>query len=214
LDLRAQDTFPNTKPFNSFISTNQYLCAAVSYDWSFQEVTSADVIIAPVASITNSGSPSRYLKVNATNIFGAAAGKYFRVMVRPVFSTGPGLWYTDYQIMRITPSGGMVLEETSTELEETLMEKEMRGENFATIYPNPNNGQYCGLNVVNTVEGTTQVRIMNNIGQVIYTNRFETGEGIFNTAMVFEQALASGLYMVEITLADKSIITERMVVGN
>ncbi|MFM1999473.1 MAG: hypothetical protein RL204_1420, partial [Bacteroidota bacterium] len=119
-----------------------------------------------------------------------------------------------YQIMRITPSGGMVLEETSTELEETLMEKEMRGENFATIYPNPNNGQYCGLNVVNTVEGTTQVRIMNNIGQVIYTNRFETGEGIFNTAMVFEQALASGLYMVEITLADKSIITERMVVGN
>jgi hypothetical protein len=213
VDLRSQDTAPNTRPIYSYLSTNQFLCSVVSYNWSFQRVTSADVTIG-LPHIVNSVTSTRYLQINGTNIPGVAPDNYYRVMIQPVFSTGPGLWYTDYQILHITPSGGMVLEETSTELEETLMEKEMRGENFATIYPNPNNGQYCGLNVVNTVEGTTQVRIMNNIGQVIYTNRFETGEGIFNTAMVFEQALASGLYMVEITLADKSIITERMVVGN
>lgn len=213
IDLRAQDAVPNTKPIGAFISTHQFLCNVLNYNWSFLEVTSADVPVA-LPIIVNSVTSTRYMRINSINIPGVAQDKYYRVQIQPVFSTGPGLWYTDYQLLHITPSGGMVLEEDNTLLEETLMEKEMRGENFATIYPNPNNGQYCGLNVVNTVEGTTQVRIMNNIGQVIYTNRFATGEGIFNTAMVFEQALASGLYMVEITLADKSIITERMVVGN
>jgi hypothetical protein len=154
------------------------------------------------------------MRLNSVNIPGIAPNKYYRVQIQPVFSTGPGLWYTDYQLLHITPSGGMVLEGNDVTLDETLMEKEMRGENFATIYPNPNNGQYCGLNVVNTVEGTTQVRIMNNIGQVIYTNQFATGEGIFNTAIVFEKELANGLYMVEITLADKSITTEKMVVAD
>ena len=213
LDLRSQDTAPSTKPINSYISTNQFLCSVVSYNWSFQRVTSADVIIG-LPTIVNSVTSSRFLQINGTNIPGVAQDRYYRVMIQPVFSTGPGLWYTDYQILHITPSGGMVLEDTNTELEQTLMEKDMQGENFATIYPNPNNGQYCGLNVVNTVEGTTQVRIMNNIGQVVYINRFATGEGVFNTAIVFEQELANGLYMVEITLADKSIITERMVVAD
>jgi hypothetical protein len=189
------------------------LCSVVSYNWSFQRVTSADVTIG-LPTIVNSVTSSRFLQINSTNIPGVAQNNYYRVMIQPVFSTGPGLWYTDYQILRITPSGGMVLEDTNTELEQTLMEKDMQGENFATIYPNPNNGQYCGLNLVNTVEGTTQVRIMNNIGQVVYINRFATGEGVFNTAIVFEQELANGLYMVEITLADKTIITERMVVAD
>jgi hypothetical protein len=213
LDLRSQDTAPNTRPLYGYLSTNQFLCSVVSYNWSFQRVTSTDVIIG-LPTIVNSVTSSRYLQINTTNIPGVSQDRYYRVMIQPVFSTGPGLWYTDYQILHITPSGGMVLEETNTELEQTLMEKDMQGENFATIYPNPNNGQYCGLNVVNTVEGTTQVRIMNNIGQVVYTNRFATGEGVFNTAIVFEQELANGLYMVEITLADKSIITERMVVAD
>ena len=213
LDLRSQDTAPSTKPIYSYISTNQFLCSVVSYNWSFQRVTSADVIIG-LPTIVNSVTSSRFLQINGTNIPGVAQDRYYRVMIQPVFSTGPGLWYTDYQILHITPSGGMVLEESNTELEQTLMEKDMNGENFATIYPNPNNGQYCGLNAVNTAEGTTQVRIMNNIGQVVYTNRFATGEGVFNTAIVFEQELANGLYMVEITLADKSIITERMVVAD
>jgi hypothetical protein len=213
LDLRSQDTAPSTKPIYSYISTNQFLCSVVSYNWSFQRVTSADVTIG-LPTIVNSVTSSRFLQINGTNIPGVAQDRYYRVMIQPVFSTGPGLWYTDYQILHITPSGGMVLEDTNTELEQTLMEKDMQGENFATIYPNPNNGQYCGLNVVNTVEGTTQVRIMNNIGQVVYTNRFATGEGVFNTAIVFEQELANGLYMVEITLADKSIATERMVVAD
>jgi hypothetical protein len=154
------------------------------------------------------------MRLNSTNIPGIAQNKYYRVQIQPVFSTGPGLWYTDYQILHITPSGGMVMEDGDVTLDQTLMEKDMRGENFATIYPNPNNGEYCGLNVVNTTEGNTLVKITNSIGQVVYTNQFATGEGIFNTAIVFEQALASGLYMVEITLADKSIITEKMVVGN
>jgi hypothetical protein len=213
LDLRSQDTAPSTKPIYSYISTNQFLCSVVSYNWSFQRVTSADVTIG-LPIIVNSVTSSRYLQINGTNIPGVAQDRYYRVMIQPVFSSGPGLWYTDYQILHITPSGGMVLEESNTELEQTLMEKDMNGENFATIYPNPNNGQYCGLNVVNIVEGTTQVRIMNNIGQMVYTNRFATGEGVFNTAIVFEQELANGLYMVEITLADKSIITERMVVAD
>jgi hypothetical protein len=213
LDLRSQDTAPSTKPIYSYISTNQFLCSVVSYNWSFQRVTSADVTIG-LPIIVNSVTSSRYLQINGTNIPGVAQDRYYRVMIQPVFSSGPGLWYTDYQILHIPPSGGMVLEESNTELEQTLMEKDMNGENFATIYPNPNNGQYCGLNVVNIVEGTTQVRIMNNIGQMVYTNRFATGEGVFNTAIVFEQELANGLYMVEITLADKSIITERMVVAD
>jgi len=213
-DLRTQDALPNTKPIGSFISTQQFICDVVSYNWSFLEVTALDVPVVFTPIIVNSVTSTRYLRINSTNIPGVAQNKYYRVQIQPVFPTGPGLWYTDYQILRITPSGGMVLEESNTELEETLMEKDMRGENFATIYPNPNNGQYCGLNVVNTVEGTTQVRIMNNVGQVVYTNQFATGEGIFNTAIVFEKELANGLYMVEITLADKSITTERMVVAD
>jgi hypothetical protein len=70
------------------------------------------------------------------------------------------------------------------------------------IYPNPNNGTFT----VQMSQGLDQIRVMNNLGQVVNIMNAQNAKQ-FEVAM----ELPSGLYFVEVTSQGRKI-TQRVVV--
>jgi len=81
----------------------------------------------------------------------------------------------------------------------------------ANIYPNPNNGDLVNLNITGITSNEVYVRVLDSMGREVYTNRYSV-DGSLNTMVNFNQSLAQGVYMVEITAGDE-VKTQRMIVA-
>jgi hypothetical protein len=79
-----------------------------------------------------------------------------------------------------------------------------------SIYPNPNNGQKVNFNI-NGMDGSLNLKVTDATGREVYNNRYLV-EGSMNTTLDFGQALADGMYMVEM-LQNGELKTMRMVVS-
>ncbi|UEG49585.1 T9SS type A sorting domain-containing protein [Ferruginibacter lapsinanis] len=81
-----------------------------------------------------------------------------------------------------------------------------------SIYPNPIKNNTINIQFSNQKAGTYQVRLINNLGQVLYNNSLQNNEG--NSSQVIKPAttLAAGTYQIEIISPDKSRTTQKLFV--
>jgi trimeric autotransporter adhesin len=198
---------PATILRGTIVSAKPFVCGAVDYRWRFTEWSACTSGAAVSPSFTRDrGAASPYMQMNFSTPVPLVPGSYYKVEVAPLMSYGLGS-YGPPQIIQIS-STSLMGEMNANEFGVSEFYKNGEEVIAASIYPNPNNGEMLYLNV--TEAQNVYVRILDNMGRVVYNNRF-TAEGSLNTTVVFDRPLASGLYMIEMNV-DGELITRRFVV--
>ena len=154
---------------------------------------------------TVAGSP--YLFLNALPA-GVTTGSW-NVRIRPNFSYGTGTFGPS---QRINVSGVLGSSMLADEEVAQADERAVSFEATAAIYPNPTNGSMVSVNFTNLTGSQVQVRILDSVGREILRNAYSV-EGSFNQILTFDQPLAAGMYLVEMTDGSR-VVSERMVVKN
>jgi hypothetical protein len=210
-NLRAIDRDPATRAIGAFISTDVNVCAVTNWEWSFELVDNFGMpsgIEGPVSVLAN--TTSRFIRTS--QIPDVLPGNRYRVRVRPIFASGPGVFDDlSFHYLRIAGTAGMVdVFDNTANPEEVYFERNTENGVFAALYPNPNNGDMVNLNLAGIDSDNVNVRIMDASGRIVWTNRYVV-EGALNTIIAFDRPLTSGIYLVEMTF-DNQVITERMMV--
>jgi hypothetical protein len=182
------------------------ICGATGFTYEFTPVVScADGTSAGLPVTFNSATP--YLQLGVLPA-GASAGAW-NVRVRPNFSYGAG---TYGPVQRILVSGtaasGMLAEEEVAQADERAFEMNAA----ASIYPNPSNGDMIAINFTDLTSNLVQVRVMDAMGREVFRSAYSV-EGSLNQIITFDQTLAAGMYMVEMT-DGSHVVSERMIVKN
>ncbi len=197
----------NPRVQGSWIQTSLYVCGATGYSWSISEVNYLDGTVQAIPYTAT--STSRQLRLWPTNIPNLAAGKRYLVQVAPIFAWGPGAYDTaTSRYVQIAGSAGMV-EETNEEV--VLVDKSLTTGVFASLYPNPSNGEMVNINIAGIESESVNIRIMDASGRTVWSNNFFV-EGILATTVNFDRPLAAGVYMVEM-IYNGEVSTQRMVVS-
>ncbi len=190
--LRTIDRCPVTRSVGSFIGTDIVICGIMGWNWEFVQVDSEDNVIAPQAISINTGT-SRFIRLST--VPGLSAGEYYRVRVRPVLSSGLlGAFHSNYQLLCVAGSAGMAVEDGLTQAvlkNASASEEEF---NSANVFPNPNNGELIHVMLPN---GLNDVRFYDNLGRVVYQNRFVC-EGEQLVSITPYTKLESGVYHIEV----------------
>jgi hypothetical protein len=197
----------NPRVQGSWIQTDFYVCGATSYNWSISEVNylNGTTQAVPFTATTT----SRQLRLWPTNIPTLAAGKRYQILVAPVFPWGTGAYNTaTMRYVQIAGTAGMVEESNNEEV--VLVDKSLQSGVFASLYPNPNNGENVNINIAGIESESVNIRIMDASGRTVWSNNFFV-EGILATTVSFDRPLAAGVYMVEMTY-NGEVSTQRMVV--
>ena len=205
---KATQLCPSTLLRGSILGGKPFICGATSFTIEFTRVTNCTGNITnglPFEVTTVGGSSNQYL--NFTSPQTLLPQSFYRVRWRPNFAYGPG----DYGTTNVIFIGGAVME-TIGDLE-TELANSQRSEGVTintTLYPNPNKGELVNLNITDITSEQVFVRIMDSMGRVVYSNRY-SADGSLNALITFTKPLATGLYLVEMTV-DGEVITERMMV--
>ncbi|MFM1998953.1 MAG: hypothetical protein RL204_900 [Bacteroidota bacterium] len=202
----------NTRKPNWYISTNVYLCAVASYNWMFISVDpeTNEPIASELPIIYNSGSSSRYMQLNSTNIPGLTYGKRYRVHVQPVFAYGNGSYDMSSELyIQMISSGGMTTENNTEAMATRTFVAGASNTEFA-VYPNPNNGEVFNLNVSGIAEGLWEMSILDIQGKEVMNGQLISENGI-NTMIVPTTKLNAGIYMINLTNGSE-ILSTRLVV--
>jgi hypothetical protein len=153
---------------------------------------------------------SRQVRLNAASIPGISAGKRYRVKVAPVFVWGTGSYDEASSFyVQVAGSAGMVAEDNNNEV--VLVDKTTETGVFASLYPNPSNGEMVNINIAGIESESVNIRIMDASGRTVWSNNFFV-EGLLATTVNFDRPLAAGVYMVEMTY-NGEVSTQRMVVS-
>jgi hypothetical protein len=203
----------NPRKPNWYISTNQFQCGVVSYNWMFIPVdpNTNEVLASELTTVYNSVTSTRYMQLNSTNIPGLTYGKRYRVRVQPVFNYGIGTYdMTSELYVQMISTGGMVVEGDNTAAVAT---RAFTADNSATefaVYPNPNNGEVFNLNVSGIAEGLWEMSILDIQGKEVMNGQLISENGI-NTMITPSTKLTSGIYMINLTNGVE-ILSTRLVV--
>ena len=185
-----------------------YVCGAVNYTYQFTPVVSCgDATTAGLASTFTTTGSSPYLQLGVLPV-GASIGAW-SVVIRPNFSYGSGT-FGPAQVIQVTgtAAGGMILEEEVAQMDE----KSMEVMSTSSIYPNPSNGSMVVVNYTDLIGNQVQVRVMDAMGREVFRTAYSV-EGSLNQIITFDQTLAAGMYMVEMT-DGSHVVSERMIVKN
>jgi hypothetical protein len=197
----------NPRVSGSWIQTDLFVCGAIGYSWSFSEVNYLNGTVQAVPYIVT--TTSRQVRLWPVNIPNLAAGKRYQVLVAPIFAWGTGSYNTATQrYVQIAGSAGMVEENNNEEV--VLVDRSLTTGVFASLYPNPNNGENVNINIAGIESESVNIRIMDASGRTVWSNNFFV-EGILATTVSFDRPLAAGIYMVEMNY-NGEISTQRMVV--
>ena len=210
-NLRFIDRDPATRAIGAFISSDVSVCAVTNWEWTFELVDEFGVpngLEGPVSVLAN--TTSRFIRTS--QIPDVLPGNRYRVRVRPIFASGPGVFDDlSFNYLLIAGTAGMVdVFDNTANPEEVYFERNTENGVFAALYPNPNNGDMVNLNLAGIDSDNVNVRIMDASGRIVWTNRYVV-EGALNTIIAFDRPLTSGIYLVEMTF-DNQVITERMMV--
>lgn len=213
VNLRNIDRDPATRAIGAFIATDIVVCGIVGWSWNFELVDASgnSIDINPGDNEVITNTTSRFIRTS--QIPGVQPGDRYRVMVRPRFSYGPGVYDTASSFfLKIAGSANSVEVEEGVVVnpEEMYFERNTVSGASAAIYPNPNNGDMVNLNLAGMDSENVQIRIMDATGRLVWSNRYVV-DGALNTIIAFDRPLPSGLYMVEMTY-NNEVITERMMV--
>jgi hypothetical protein len=201
LDLRVQDVCASgPRTANATIGATAWLCGATYYQWEFTEV-------APNTGLpftANGANNSRLLNLATAGI---TPGATYDVRVRPVFGTTFGEWGPDYQCLQIV--GPSSVEATEETVAFAAVSNDENGVS-ANLFPNPSNGVFVNLSLHGLASDNVQLRVMDQTGRVVYMTTFASEENT-NKVITFNEALAAGIYMVELTAGEETAF-ERLVV--
>ncbi|MGG9971880.1 T9SS type A sorting domain-containing protein [Ferruginibacter sp. SUN002] len=81
-----------------------------------------------------------------------------------------------------------------------------------TVYPNPIKNNTINLQFTNQAAGIYQIRLMNNLGQLLYKNNLQGNDGNSSQAIKPSVTLATGTYQIEIIAPDKKRTTQKLFV--
>lgn len=184
------------------------ICGVTSYTFEFTPVVScADGTSAGLASEFTTGSSSPYIQLGVLPT-GAVAGAW-NVRVRPNFAYGNGTYGPTQRILVAgTAASGMLADEELVQADERSIELN----SAASIYPNPSNGDMVVINFTDLTSNQVQVRLLDAMGREVFRSSYSV-EGSLNQIITFDQTLAAGMYMVEMT-DGSHVVSERMIVKN
>ena len=86
------------------------------------------------------------------------------------------------------------------------------GAGFFSIYPNPVEGNIISLQVNNQPVGVYQLRLINNLGQVLYQNSMQNDGGSNVFTIKTATKLTHGIYQLEILGPDNNTDTQKIIV--
>ena len=203
--LKASDRCTAGQKFRGAIVTSlPWVCGVTNWRWRFQEV---DLGGNPV------GLPIEVNRNAASNVISLGSitqlqyGKTYAVQTAPIFTyTGSDYAWGPAFNMCIIGSAGMSVEDS-----QDLPEGSAKGasqvvaqELALNIYPNPSNGNNIQLMLSGMNTEIAQVRILDAMGNLIWTNKFNTLE-LSNTSIELEQRLADGMYFAQIVSGNETI---------
>lgn len=188
------------------VSGDPLACGVLNYTYEFTQVVSCtnDTVAGAPILYTTPGA-NAYLPLGVlTNLANTGA---WDVSIRPNFSYGDGV-FGPVQRISVANSSAM------TELSESSMTDEVERTEVmlssASLYPNPNEGVMMNINLTDLSEGDVWMRITDSFGRMVHQQRY-VSNGSLNTVVVFDQPLASGVYVVEFRNAE-NVLTEKLVV--
>ena len=212
VEVRSSQRCPATLFRSTFLNavrvTGTAICGVLNYTYEFTPVVScADGTSAGLAVEFTTGGSSPYLQLGVLPA-GAAAGAW-NVRVRPNFTYGTGAYGPVQRILVAgTAASGMLAEEEVAQADERAFEVNAT----ASIYPNPSNGDMIAINFTDLTSNQVQVRVMDAMGREVFRSAYSV-EGSLNQIITFNQTLAAGMYMVEMT-DGTHVVSERMIVKN
>jgi hypothetical protein len=195
------------------LSNSANVCGVTNYTYEFTQIAGAtgcaggdpiDVIGTPYT--TTGTSPYLQLGVLPTGINQGV----WDVRVRSNFGSGASAYSSSYgptqriQINGTAASGELGFEVLNAERDEEMVDA------TASIYPNPNNGDFVNVNLSNLEKGNLQVRVLDAAGRAVVTRLYSV-ESSLQTALLFDTKLSTGLYMMEMTNAG-NMQTQRLIV--
>ncbi len=205
VEVKLVQRCPATLLKSTVVQAKPFVCGALNFTVEFTELNAcAGTPIGLPFTANTLGASST---INLATVPGVlSGGHWYQLRWRPNFGYGPGA----YGNPRVIFVGGsaMDLDEISSSSMNAAREIEVTP--YASIYPNPNKGEMLNINLTGIESNEVYVRVMDSMGKLIYQNKYMV-DGSLNTIVVFEQKLASGLYLVEF-IANENIITERMMV--
>jgi hypothetical protein len=210
----------NTRSLNTNVSTDISVCGIQNYTWEFVAVDplTNQIITSELPRYWTGATTTRNLKLSNANISGIAAGKRYRVRVRPNFAYGNGSFDLNSTLyLQITGSAGMTVNDGEVDHTVLLQERNeevMSIEDFGSmlIYPNPSNGSFINLNLEGIDESNIMIDIIDSQGRKVYSqSNVITTDGFVR--IEFENQLAAGLYTVLVSMSNE-ILTEKVVVKN
>jgi len=182
------------------------ICGAINYTFEFTPVVSC-------ADGTAAGLPSTFTTTSTYLQLGVlpnlSAPGAWDVRVRPNFAYGTGVFGPTQRILVAgTAASGMLAEEEVAQSDVKAFEIGAT----ASIYPNPSNGSMIVVNYTDLTSNQVQVRIMDAMGREVFRSAYSV-DGSLNQILTFDQTLAAGVYMVELT-DGTVVVSERMIVKN
>jgi hypothetical protein len=209
VSMRAADRCPSVRALNALIGTDIWICGTTSWQWEFVEVNPSNPseIINPFPIEISTSNTSRFIRVN--QIPGVEAGDRYRVRVRPVFGSTPGVYAPFFFDLCVAGSLGM---DTAEEPTATVRERssfEVISE-MMNIYPNPNRGDVFTVQAAGMVSEQVFVRVLDITGKEVYSTGYSV-DGVLNAMIQMDRTLSAGVYVIELTDGDNRMV-ERMIV--
>lgn len=213
VEVRSSQRCPATLLRSAFLQASRVsgtssICGVLNYTYEFTPVVSCAVGTSAGLAVeftTAGSSPYLQLGVLPTGLNDGA----WNVRVRPNFAYGAG---TYGPTQRILVSGTAASEMAQGEEVSDLINKSEESFQTSSIYPNPNAGNMIAVNFTDLTSNQVQVRVMDAMGREIFRSAYGV-EGSLNQIITFDQTLAAGLYMVEMT-DGMNVVSERMIVKN
>jgi hypothetical protein len=190
------------------VGSTSNACGAINYTFEFTQVVSCtdltSVSVLPAEYTTGGNTP--YLGLGVLPSL-AQTGAW-KVRVRPNFSYGAGL-YGPVQTIQVanTAASGMLDGSEWNESQERMDIIAMED----MIYPNPSHGDAVRVQFMNLQSEQVRVRVIDAMGREVYAMSYSV-DGSLNTTLDFQEALASGVYTVQLQDGAETR-TERLVVS-
>lgn len=190
---------------------NASICGAVSYTYEFQQYSDCAGSSVGMPFTVNTTTNTPYLSLISafpSPTYPMASNGTWRVRIRPNFVYGNGN-YGPYQMVIVSATATA----SAMAPEDEMLDSEKSTESAiqASIYPNPNDGVAIQLIIQTPFETNVQLRILDAVGRET-EKRIITVNQMIQYPFVFNRALESGVYFVEICYGDQ-VFTEKFVVN-
>jgi glucose/arabinose dehydrogenase len=86
----------------------------------------------------------------------------------------------------------------------SITSNERKDEFQMKVYPNPTDGMFTiSINMAASKEQKVTLKMLSPLGQVVYTNEYREENGFINQTVDLDKSLATGIYILQITIGDK-----------